>query len=212
MPLADVKAAGKSNGATVNDVIMAAVTNGFRQVIIAGGGDPAHRVVRAVMPVSMRSGGDTRSNNQVSLIPVELPVGVEGHRQRLAEVVRQTREGKRSMVPELISAVQRAVGVLTPAPLEEAVVAHTGWTFGWMADTLVTNVRGPEMPQYFLGQEVRYLSPIIPIGSTLRTVVGINSYNGAVNVAVTGDADHAGDNRILIDGIRDEVSALLERV
>ena len=65
----------------------------------------------------------------------------------------------------------------------------------------MTNVRGPNEPLFFLGTEVRYLSPIIPIGTTLRTVVGINSYNGSVNVSVTGDSAHSRDDRVLLDGI-----------
>ena len=52
----------------------------------------------------------------------------------------------------------------------------------------MTNVRGPQQPTYFCGQEIKYLSPIIPIGGGLRTVVGINSYNGVLNIAITGDS------------------------
>lgn len=209
MPLAEVKAAGKAHGATINDVLLAAVANGFREVLVAHDQMGPGRVVRAVMPVSTRRPGDVRSNNQVSMIPVELPVVHEDPSRRLAEVVRQTRQGKASMVPQVIAALQDAVDRVVPAPLLEKIVAKGGWTIGWVADTLVTNVRGPSVPQYFLGHEVRYLSPIIPVGSSLRTVVGINSYNGWVNVAVTGDDAHAADNQILIDGIQQAVLDLL---
>ena len=208
LPLAEVKEAGAAHGATINDVLMAAVTNGFREVILAHGDSPDGRVVRAVMPVSLRRSGDTRSNNQVSMIPVELPVGVVGARERLAAVVRQTSEGKRSMAPTIISAINDAFGKLVPAPISEQVVSHGGWAIGWMTDTLVTNVRGPSSPEYFRGQEVRYLSAVIPIGARLRTVVGINSYSGSVNVSVTGDAAHAEDNAILLAGIEAGVAEL----
>jgi diacylglycerol O-acyltransferase / wax synthase len=209
MPLAEVKAAGKAHGATINDVLLAAVANGFREVLIAHDQLGPGRVVRAVMPVSTRRPGDVRSNNQVSMIPVELPVVHDDPSRRLAEVVRQTRQGKASMVPQVIAALQDAVDRVVPAPVLEVFVAKGGWTIGWVADTLVTNVRGPGVPQYFLGHEVRYLSPIIPVGSALRTVVGINSYNGWVNVSVTGDQAHALDNQILINGIRQAVLDLL---
>ena len=58
---------------------------------------------------------------------------------------------------------------------------------------------------------MRYLSPIIPIASSLRTVVGINSYNGSLNISVTGDAEHAADDKLLLAGIAagiDELMAL----
>ncbi|MFM2437257.1 MAG: hypothetical protein RLZ55_63 [Actinomycetota bacterium] len=207
--LEDVKRAGKANGGTVNDVLMSAVANGFREVIVANGGDPTDRVVRAVMPVSLRSPGDTRSNNQVSMIPVELPVGVADGKERLGAVVRQTRQGKKSMVPMVVGAVNDTLDKILPAPIMEAMVPRFSWAFGWVSDTLVTNVRGPADPYYFLGQEVLYVSPIIPIGSSVRTVVGINSYNGSVNVAVTGDLQHGADNQILLDGIAAGVTELL---
>lgn len=208
LPLAEVKAAGKARGATINDVLLAAVANGFRDVLIANGQMHPGRVVRAVMPVSTRRPGDARANNQVTMIPVELPVAESDPAARLASVVRQTKQGKGSVLPQAIAAMQDVVDRLVPAPVLEVVVSRGGWTVGWIADTLVTNVRGPSVPQYFLGQPVRYLSAIIPIGSALRTVVGINSYNGWVNVSVTGDADHAGDNTILLAGIQQAVAEL----
>lgn len=207
-PLSEVKAAGRAHGATVNDVLLAAVANGFREMLMAHGQMHPGRVVRVVMPVSTRHPGDVRSNNQVSMIPVELPVAEPDPKRRLAAVVRQTRQGKGSMLPQVISAMTGVIDRLVPAPLLEAVVAHGGWTVGLVADTLVTNVRGPQVPQFFLGQEVRHLAPIIPVGSALRTVLGINSYNGWVNVSVTGDAAHAGDNELILAGIEQEVKRL----
>lgn len=208
LPLDEVKAAGKAQGATINDVLLAAVANGFRDVLITNGHMHPGRVVRAVMPVSTRRPGDARANNQVTMIPVELPVAEPDPTERLASVVRQTRQGKGSVLPQAIAAMQELVDRLVPAPVLEAVVSRGGWTVGWIADTLVTNVRGPSVPQYFLGQPVRYLSAIIPIGSALRTVVGINSYNGWVNVSVTGDSAHADDNAILLAGIQQAVVEL----
>ncbi|MCB9412121.1 MAG: DUF1298 domain-containing protein [Actinobacteria bacterium] len=208
LSLADVKRAGKAHGATINDVLMSAVAGGFREVIVANGHDPADRTVRAVMPVSLRRPGDARSNNQVSMIPIELPVGEIDPAARLGAVVRQTRQGKKSMVPAVVGSMSEMLDKTLPAPLAEAIVPRFGWAFGWLSDTLVTNVRGPSEPLYFLGNEIRYLSPIIPIGTTLRTVVGINSYNGSVNISVTGDGQHGRDDKVLLDGIAMTVDML----
>ncbi len=208
LSLDEVKRAGKAHGATVNDVLMSAVAGGFREVIVANGHDPADRTVRAVMPVSLRRPGDARSNNQVSMIPVELPVGEVDPVARLGAVVRQTRQGKKSMVPAVVGSMSGMLDKTLPAPLAEAILPKFGWAFGWISDTLVTNVRGPSEPLYFLGNEVRYLSPIIPIGTTLRTVVGINSYNGSVNISVTGDSQHGRDDKVLLDGIQLTVDML----
>ena len=79
------------------------------------------------------------------------------------------------MAPALIGAVEDTVSKVVPAPLQEFVVARTGWSTAWMTDTLVTNVRGAAVPQYFCGQEVRYLSPIIPIAFASSVSAGLRN-------------------------------------
>ncbi len=198
LSLSAVKAAGKQNGATVNDVIMAAVTNGYRKVLLSHGEDLEGREVRAVMPVSRRTPGDTRSNNQVSAMPIALPVGIGDPQKRLKRVVKQTQQGKKSLAPAVLGSMQDMATKITPAPLQEFFVSHGGWATAWVTDTLVTNVRGPQQPTYFCGQEIKYLSPIIPIGGGLRTVVGI-----------TGDSAHASEDALLLAGIQEGIDELV---
>lgn len=109
----------------------------------------------------------------------------------------------------LLGSVQDLATKITPAPLQELLVSHGGWTTAWVTDTLVTNVRGPQQPTYFSGQEIKYLSPIIPIGGGLRTVVGINSYNGVLDVAVAGDSAHASEDAMLLAGIQEGIDELV---
>lgn len=142
------------------------------------------------------------------MIPVELPVGEADPAKRLGMVVRQTRQGKKSMVPAVVGAMSDALDKTLPQPLAEAIVPKFGWAFGWLSDTLVTNVRGPSEPLSFLGQEVRYLSPIIPIGSTLRTVVGDDSTDRTCR-GLAHSSQHGRDDRVLLDGIRLTVDSLL---
>ena len=56
------------------------------------------------------------------MIPVELPVGEADPHTRLGEVVRQTRAGKKSMVPAVVGAMNSAMDKLLPQPLAEQIV------------------------------------------------------------------------------------------
>lgn len=70
--VADVSAVRRSLGGTFNDVMLAAVTAGFRRLLLARGEPPARHVVRTLVPVSVRVGGaESVRDNQVSLLVAE---------------------------------------------------------------------------------------------------------------------------------------------
>ena len=89
-----VKAAGKQNGATVNDVIMAAVTNGYRKVLLSHGEDLEGREVRAVMPVSRRTPGIPARTTRSAPCRSQFPVGIGDPQKRLKRVVRADPAGE----------------------------------------------------------------------------------------------------------------------
>ena len=73
----------KEHGGTFNDVVLACITNGFRELLLSRGED-VERVVRTLVPVSVRprddSGkavGDGTYENKVSAMFAELPVEIE---------------------------------------------------------------------------------------------------------------------------------------
>jgi hypothetical protein len=55
-------------------------------------------------------------------------------------------------------------------------------------------------------------SPFVPIVGTIRIVVAIFSYDGALYFGVTGDRDHAPDVDVLTSGIEADVERLLTAV
>ncbi len=213
-PLDKVKSARREFKCTVNDIVLAGVTAGFQQLLVSRGMDIEGRTVRGVMPVSLRPPGDTSSDNQVSLLAAALPVGQKDPIKRIKTIRNSTRQAKRSMVPILTDTIMRVTEKVTPAPLQNLVVSKSGWTSEWFAETLITNVPGPQMQLYFMGREVLGILPIIPVEGTTRIVIGITSYNGALNIGITGDGEHAADVDILLKGLLDglqELADLAER-
>ena len=53
--LDDVRTIRLAFGGTVNDVVLAAVTSGFRALVVARGEDPAKVALRTLVPVSVRA-------------------------------------------------------------------------------------------------------------------------------------------------------------
>ena len=54
-PLADVKSIRTALGGTVNDVVLTAITNGFRELLLSRGESVEGRTVRTLIPVSVRA-------------------------------------------------------------------------------------------------------------------------------------------------------------
>src|SRR5207248_6479031 len=95
--LSEVKTVRRALGGTVNDVVLAVISHGFRQLLLSREEDPQQLAVRTLVPVSVRRPGERGTyNNRVSAMFAELPIGLDDPVERL-EAVRTQMEGlKRS--------------------------------------------------------------------------------------------------------------------
>ena len=85
--LDDVKTIKRELGGTVNDVVLAAISGGFRALLLARGEHPEPHMVPSLVPVSVRAPGEESGyENRVSAVLAHLPVHVADPVQRLAAV------------------------------------------------------------------------------------------------------------------------------
>src|SRR5208282_4219390 len=86
--LTDVKRIRRAFGGTVNDVVLTAITNGFRELLLARGEEPgAEEVVRTMVPVSVRHQNERGTyNNRASAVFASLPVGLSDPVERLQSI------------------------------------------------------------------------------------------------------------------------------
>jgi hypothetical protein len=104
--LAEVKAVAHGHGATVNDLLLAAVTGGLRALLLARGVPVEGLILHTSVPVALRAGADTAGlGNQVGLMIVPLPVGEPDPVRQLQQVTRATTARKRR--PERLAASPR---------------------------------------------------------------------------------------------------------
>ena len=212
IPLAEVKSTGRALGATVNDVVLACVTGGFRDLLVHRGEPVEGRHVRNLVPVSMRPPGDGSSQNRISGVLGHLPVGIVDPVDRLADVSAGVAHGREAGTPALASALLGLVDRTVPAAVQDVAVAAVGRSApAWFLDTLTTNVPGPQFAVYLCGRRVLAMYPLIPVAGHTCITTGIFSYDGMLNIGVTGDADEAGDVEVLARGISRAATELAER-
>ena len=210
--LTEVKQVKNSLGGTVNDVVLAAITGGFRALLTARGEPVDGRTVRTMVPVSMRTAEEHGTmGNQVSAVFADLPVGISNPTERLAAVTSQLSSLKSSgmaigvdtmlAAADLMPGTLFSLGARLAARLPQRAIS-----------TVTTNVPGPQVPMYLLGRRMTELFPYIPLGADIRITIGVASYAGRLTCGVTGDYDAVPDLQVLCDGIETATQELVALV
>jgi len=208
--LDDVKTIKQELGGTVNDVVLAAISGGFRTLLLARGEEPGPHMVRSLVPVSVRAPGEESVyDNQVSAILADLPVHVADPVERLAAVRAELlalKASREAMAGQALT----SLGRFTPFPLASWWVRLAFGLPQREIVTVTTNVPGPRQPLYGMGRRLLEIIPYVPIATTLRTGVSIFTYCGNVTFGITGDFAANPDLPVLAHGIEDGVSELLK--
>jgi diacylglycerol O-acyltransferase / wax synthase len=204
--LSEVRLIRDAFGGTVNDVVLTAITGGFRELLLSRG-ERADRVVRSLVPVSVRGADEHAYNNRVSAIFADLPVEIEDPVQRLAAVRMQMDHLKHSH-EAVAGDVLVSLSGFAPAMLLGVALRTATHVPQRNVNTVTTNVPGPQRPLYAAGRQMLECFPYVPLAGHVRVGVAIFSYNGALSFGVTGDYDLAPDIGVLCAGIEDSMREL----
>jgi diacylglycerol O-acyltransferase / wax synthase len=197
-------------GGTVNDVVLAAITHGFRELLLTRG-ERVDRVLRTLVPVSVRRPGERGTyNNRVSAIFAELPIGIKDPAEALESIRTQMadlKESKQAVAGEVLTSLS---GFAPPMLL--ALGARLASRLPQRSlNTGTTNVPGPQYPLYLAGRRMLESFPYIPLFASVRVAVAIFSYDGALSFGVSGDYDTAPDIDVLCRGIEHGLAQLVAR-
>lgn len=201
---ADVQAIRAAAGTTINDVFLTVSARAIARYVKYHGQSVDHRFVRVVCPSSLRrdGSGDTLGN-QISFIPVALPMDVKDPVEMLKAVAMRTEIMKRARAADLVSLAASWLGA-APPPLQALF---------WQTIPLVplpmplfniicTNVPGSPTPLYSVGKRMIASYPQVPTGYELGIGCAAQSYDGHFSFGLTADTHAAPDVQRLRDYIR----------
>ena len=210
--LTDVKTIRAEHGGSVNDVVLAVIARGFRDLLVSRGESVDGRVVQTMVPVSVRTPGERGTyNNKVSAMFAALPVGVEDPIERLA-AVRTQMDGLKRSGQAVAGSTLTSLGGFAPPMLFALGTRVASRTPQSAVNTVTTNVPGPQHPMFLAGRRMLNAYPFVPLVGHVRVGVAIFSYDGNLNFGVTGDYDTAPDIEILCAGIAAGIRELLPPV
>jgi len=162
IPLDSVKQAEMATGASINDLVLAAVTDALRQwladrdELIPGG------ALRASMPIAVMG----RHANAGRMVVVPLPVADAEPHHRLATIVDTTTALKTSGAD--VAHADITGSPLFPVSLRRVAIRWLARRGGLRVNCFVTNVRGPRVPLYLAGVELHAAVPFAPLVARVR--------------------------------------------
>ncbi|CAJ1500047.1 wax ester/triacylglycerol synthase family O-acyltransferase [[Mycobacterium] kokjensenii] len=207
--LADVEQICRAFDVTVNDVVLAALTESYRDFMIRRGQVPQPDSLRTLVPVATAGEEARQAQNRVSLLLPNLPIEESHPVRRLLAVRSRLAHAKAGGQHHAGHAVMSAAGLLP--------VTWSGWAAQLLGRlhqrgvvTVATTVPGPAVPLQIMGCDVVQVLPVPPIAMQLRTGVAILGYAGNLFVGMLADFDLAAADE-LTRGLETAVGRLVAR-
>jgi diacylglycerol O-acyltransferase / wax synthase len=193
------RVAAATDGATVNDAVLAVVAGGLRRWLEAHHGHLG--AVRVKVPVSLHTPplttgeADSQPGNRDSFFCLDLPLGSADPLQRLTAIRRATRVRKQGHDAQHLDALMRGLAH-TPrlSRFADRILAHPR-SFALN----VSNVPGPRRPIQVLGVPVRALYTLAEIREHHALRVSVVSLADSLNFGLVADPT-------LLDGV-DQLAA-----
>lgn len=196
----DITAVTTSFGGTVNDVVLAAVTGGFRDLLIHRGEPVDHRTITSMVPVSVRGLDEYGEvGNRVANVHALLPVGLSDPCQRLQAICEHLADLKTSHEIDA-TGLLLSIGDYCPRVVSGRItktILHRQRN----VETVISNVPGPRTPLYLDGRRMLEGFPIAPIAGRVRITVALWSYCEHLYIGITGDRNTTDDIEHLRRGI-----------
>lgn len=191
--------------ASVNDVLMAAVTGAFRRYLLEVSGK-VDETIRVSMPFNVRSPHEPpKMENKFAAVLVELPVGIAEAGARLREVRRRMNALKSSVEPIATYGIAYAMLKALPLGVSRRVIDF----LANKCTAVVTNVPGPPHELHIGGRRLHDLIFWVPKRADIGVGISILSFAGTVRVGVYTDVEVVPDPGRLVAAFEAEFEALV---
>ena len=201
----EVKQVSRLTGATVNDVLVAAISGALNSYLRDRGADPVD--LTTMVPVNVRPPDQPlprELGNMFALVYLKMPTGVRAPLERITEAKKRMDWIKVSPEAFLTFGLNRVIGRLEPR-LSNSIVNF----FSDKAIGVTTNVIGPQERRYVAGVAIAGSVGWVP-GSGRQTLgVCIFSMAGIVRVGFKVDARLVPDVEKLVQAFDEDLDQLL---
>lgn len=214
VPLQELKALAKAHAATLNDMVLMLCAGALRSYLRQRTQLPRKSLVAAV-PISLRQTGDVRSDNQASMSLISLGTHLADPAKRLAHILAASSAMKTTMGPmkSILPTDFPSIGI--PWLMEAAASlygkARMAERLPQVANVVISNVPGPQVPIYLAGARVRANCPTSIVVHGLALNITVQSFDAHMDFGLMADAAALPDVRALaaaLDGAWDELRAL----
>lgn len=191
-PLADLRAAGRAGGGSVNDAYLAALLGGISRYHHVHGVELDDLPV--TVPVSLRRADDPLGGNKFAGAMFAAPMGVADPADRIAAI-------RGAILSQLNEPALDSFSVFTPLVnrLPSAVGASV-MRLGGRTDLSASNVPGPTETTYLAGAQVLRVYPFGPLPGVAVMAVML-SHLGTCCIGLTIDASAVHDPETFMDAM-----------
>ncbi len=179
-------------GGSVNDVVLTVLSEAVSRYSKSHKVKLKDRIVRFMVPASLRQKNQRGAlGNLISILPVEIPLDIRDLNKRFQYVHQKMMLMKETKLAESLLTVGAMYSVM-PAPLQ-AVIGQLADAPAPPFNMVATNVPGPQIPLYLVGQKLLKQYPYVPIGYGLGLGCAIFSYNRDLYFGLSSDAQAMSD-------------------
>ena len=184
IPLAEAKAVARRFEVKLNDVVLAICAGALRRQFAANKSVLAKAMIAAV-PASLRAPGDTTQANYVTMMLVGLGTQIADPVKRLAAISESSTRAK-SLTGSLKTAIPTDMPSLGVPWLMAAITplyraATAAKRIPVVANLIISNVPGPQMPLYLAGAKATSYYPVSAVAHGLALNITILSYDGSLD-------------------------------
>jgi len=188
LPLATLHSLAEAHAVTLNDVVLALCSGALRRYLANHGGIPK-KPLTAAMPISLRAAGDTEYTIRATMPLVNLQTHIADPLRRL-RAIHEAAGAVKAMVRQAKDVVPMDFPSIGVPWLLQGLAAlyersHVADVMPPLANVVISNIRGPEVPLYVAGARMSTYWPMSIVDHGLGLNITVMSYAGALGFGFT---------------------------
>ena len=213
LPLDELKRLARVHEAKLNDIVLALCSGALRRYLARHGGIP-RKPLTAAMPISLREAGNTDYTTQATMPLVNLQTHIADPLRRLhairdaAGAVKAMVRGAKGIMPTDFPSI--GVPWLLQGLASLYARSQTTGAVPPLANVVVSNVPGPQVPLYAAGARMSTYWPMSIVEHGVGVNITVMSYAGAMGFGFTTARSAVADAHLLSQALAAAFDELVE--